>query len=144
MAVWGRQTVRVDKSLQIRDLAVIEHPTSGGARLLQVWIFGPTPMNDNMLSVLIRAFNEEPTIIPVLRRVLALGSLLKEIIVIDDGSRDRTPELVEDFAADHPLIRFHRLSKNSGKTAAIQRALDIATGDIIMEVEITAGTAAPA
>jgi len=93
---------------------------------------GPTPMNDNALSVLIPAFNEEPTIIPVLRRVLALGSLLKEIIVIDDGSRDRTPELVQNFAAHHPLIRFHRLSKNSGKTAAIQRALDIATGDIII------------
>ena len=89
-------------------------------------------MNERALSVLIPAFNEEQTIIPVLRRVLALGPLLSEIIVIDDGSRDRTPELVQDFAFSHPLIQFHRLSKNSGKTAAIQRALDIATGEIII------------
>jgi glycosyltransferase involved in cell wall biosynthesis len=89
-------------------------------------------MNERVLSVLIPAFNEEQTIIPVLRRVLALGCLLKEIIVIDDGSRDRTPELVQDFAVSHPLIQFYRLSKNGGKTAAIQRALDIATGDIII------------
>jgi len=92
----------------------------------------PNPMNERALSVLIPAFNEEQTIIPVLRRVLALGSLLKEVIVIDDGSLDRTAERVQDFAADHALIRFYRLSKNSGKTAAIQRALDIATGDIII------------
>jgi glycosyltransferase involved in cell wall biosynthesis len=91
-------------------------------------------MNEHphVLSVLIPAFNEERTIIPVLRKVLALGSLLKEIIVVDDGSRDRTPELVQDFAARYPLIRFCRLLNNSGKTAAIQHALDMATGEIII------------
>jgi glycosyltransferase involved in cell wall biosynthesis len=84
------------------------------------------------LSVLIPAFNEEQTIVPVLRRVVALGSILKEIIVVDDGSSDRTPELVKEFATRHPLIRFYRLSRNSGKTAAIQHALDLATGEIII------------
>lgn len=88
--------------------------------------------HSHVLSVLIPAFNEEQTIIPVLRRVLALGAVLKEIIVVDDGSRDRTPELVQEFAARRPLIRFYRLSKNGGKTAAIQRALDMATGEIII------------
>jgi glycosyltransferase involved in cell wall biosynthesis len=84
------------------------------------------------LSVLIPAFNEERTIIPVLRKVVALGSMLKEIIVIDDGSQDRTPELVEEYAEKHPLIRLYRLSRNCGKTAAIQHALDLATGEIII------------
>jgi glycosyltransferase involved in cell wall biosynthesis len=86
----------------------------------------------HVLSVLIPAFNEEQTILRVLRRVLALGSLLKEIIVIDDGSQDRTAELVLEYAARHPLVRFSRLSRNSGKTAAIQRALDMATGEVII------------
>ncbi len=84
------------------------------------------------LSVLIPAFNEERTIVPVLRKVVALGSVLKEIIVIDDGSQDRTPELVEEYAQKHPLIRLYRLSRNCGKTAAIQHALDLATGEIII------------
>ena len=86
----------------------------------------------HVLSVLIPAFNEEQTILRVLRKVLALGSLLKEVIVVDDGSQDRTPELVEEFAARHPMIRFCRLSRNGGKTAAIQHALDLATGEIII------------
>jgi glycosyltransferase involved in cell wall biosynthesis len=86
----------------------------------------------HVLSVLIPAFNEEHTILRVLRKVLALGSLLKEVIVVDDGSQDRTPELVEEFAARHPMIRFCRLSRNGGKTAAIQHALDMATGEIII------------
>lgn len=86
----------------------------------------------HVLSVLIPAFNEEETIVRVLRRVLALGSLVREVIVVDDGSQDRTPELVEEYAAGHPLVRFCRLPRNSGKTAAIQRALDMATGEVII------------
>lgn len=91
-------------------------------------------MNEHphVLSVLIPAFNEEQTIIPVLRKVLALGSLLKEIVVVDDGSQDRTAVLVEEFATRYPLIRFCRLAKNGGKTAAIQHALDVATGEVII------------
>ena len=84
------------------------------------------------LSVLVPAFNEERTIVQVLRRLLALGPLLKEIVVVDDGSEDRTPELVREMAACEPLIQFHRLSENSGKTAAIRCALEMATGDIII------------
>jgi len=88
--------------------------------------------HSQVLSVLVPAFNEEQTITAVLRRVLALGPLVKEIIVVDDGSRDRTPELVCELAACEPLIRFHRLPVNCGKTAAINAALEMATGDIIV------------
>lgn len=91
-------------------------------------------MNEHarVLSVLVPVFNEEQTILQVLRKLLALGPLLGEIVVVDDGSRDRTPELVEELAQREPLIRFCRLSQNSGKTAAIQRALEMATGHIII------------
>ena len=65
------------------------------------------PMNAHAaaLSVLVPAFNEERTIAQVLRRLLALGPLLKEIVVVDDGSEDRTPDLVREMAACEPLIR---------------------------------------
>ena len=88
--------------------------------------------HSHVLSVLIPAFNEERTIAAVLRKVLALGSVLKEVIVVDDGSQDRTPDVVQEFAERHSLIRLCRLSKNSGKTAAVQRALDMATGAVII------------
>jgi glycosyltransferase involved in cell wall biosynthesis len=92
------------------------------------------PMNAqaHVLSVLVPAFNEERTIVQVLRRLLTLGPLLKEVVVVDDGSSDRTPDLVREMAACEPIIRFHRLAQNSGKTAAIRVALDLAEGDVII------------
>jgi glycosyltransferase involved in cell wall biosynthesis len=84
------------------------------------------------LSVLVPVYNEEATIQIVLRRVLDLGDVLKEVIVVDDGSRDRTAELVEELAQDEPLIRLFRLGKNRGKTAAIRQALEQAQGEIII------------
>lgn len=86
----------------------------------------------HVLSVLIPAFNEERTIVAVLWKVLALGPLLKEIVVVDDGSKDRTPELVQALAERQPLIRLCRLSNNSGKTAAIRHALGVAAGEVII------------
>ena len=84
------------------------------------------------LSVLVPVFNEEQTIVRVLRQVMALGPLLKEIVVVDDGSQDRTADLVTELAAAHPIIRFLRLPVNQGKTAAIQEALNAASGEIII------------
>ena len=88
--------------------------------------------HDRVLSVLVPVFNEEQTIIQVLRKVLALGPLLKEIVVVDDGSRDRTAALVRELASFEPVIRFYALPENRGKTAAIQRGLEAAIGEIII------------
>lgn len=87
---------------------------------------------DQVLSVLMPAFNEEQTIALVLDRVLELGPVLREIIVVDDGSTDRTAAIVRDFAEKSPLIRLVRQEKNQGKTAAIARAIALATGEILI------------
>lgn len=84
------------------------------------------------LSVLIPVFNEEQTVCEVLRRVLALGSILKEIIIVNDGSRDRTAEVIAAFAESESRVRFFSLPTNQGKTAAIRHALEKATGNIII------------
>ncbi|HVJ80651.1 MAG TPA: glycosyltransferase family 2 protein [Planctomycetia bacterium] len=84
------------------------------------------------LSVLVPAYNEERTIENVLRQVLKLGGLLREIVVVDDGSRDGTARVVEGLAAGEPKIRFFRQEKNGGKTAAIGRALAEAQGEILI------------
>jgi glycosyltransferase involved in cell wall biosynthesis len=86
----------------------------------------------HVLSVLIPVFNEEQTIVQILRKVLMLGPLVKEIVVVDDGSDDRTPELVRELAECEPAIRCIQLTCNQGKTAAIQRAIEVATGEIII------------
>ncbi|HEY1321317.1 MAG TPA: glycosyltransferase family 2 protein [Streptosporangiaceae bacterium] len=92
-------------------------------------------MNDQaagQLSVLVPVFNEEKTVEAVVRRVLALGDCLKEIVVVDDGSRDGTARVVEAVARREPLVRFFRLDCNQGKTAAIRHALAQATGEIVI------------
>jgi glycosyltransferase involved in cell wall biosynthesis len=84
------------------------------------------------LSVLIPVFNEESTVVEVIRRVASLGPVLREIIVVDDGSTDGTAARVESLGQEEPLLRFVKLSANRGKTAAISRALEEASGRIII------------
>jgi glycosyltransferase involved in cell wall biosynthesis len=108
------------------------------ARKLQLARTANSPREASMsdssapLSVLVPVYNEEKTVIHVLRKVLALGTLLKEIVVVDDGSQDRTAQLVTELASFEPKIRLFRLLTNSGKTAAIRCALAEATGDIVI------------
>jgi glycosyltransferase involved in cell wall biosynthesis len=93
----------------------------------------PNPiLGSTVLSVLVPVYNEEDTVAHVLDRVLALGAVLREVVVVDDGSKDRTAEIVEGLARREPRIRFFRQPVNQGKTAAIRRALSEATGDVII------------
>ena len=84
------------------------------------------------LSVLITIYNEAGTIEEVVRRVRALGDLLHEIIIVDDGSKDGTAGVVERLARDEPLIKFFPQERNQGKTAAISVALANASGPVII------------
>jgi glycosyltransferase involved in cell wall biosynthesis len=81
------------------------------------------------VSVLIPAYNEQATIGQVLRRVLTLP-IVKEVIVVDDGSSDGTHD--EVVAVRDPRIKLLRLPQNSGKTAAIRRAIAEITGDVVI------------
>ncbi len=89
-----------------------------------------------LLSILIPAYQEEATIDEILRRVAAIDTtpqgFTKEIIVCDDGSKDRTHEIAEAAAAQDPQIRVVRHDQNQGKGAAIRTALDAARGDFVL------------
>ena len=87
---------------------------------------------DHRVSVLIPVYNEEKTVAVVARKVLALGTLVKEVVIVDDGSTDGTAGVVEELAKQEPVVRFFRLPKNQGKTAAIRLALSQATGEVII------------
>ena len=85
------------------------------------------------VTILIPAFNEEATVISLLAQVLAAplpDGLQKEIIVIDDGSTDRTGTLVEAFIGKHPdlRLRYVRHLVNQGKGAALHTGIKLATG----------------
>jgi glycosyltransferase involved in cell wall biosynthesis len=86
------------------------------------------------LSIIIPAYNEEKTIAQVITAVQAVAlpaGLSKEIILVDDGSRDASVRVVEPFVRSG-AIRLFLQSPNQGKTAAIRRGIQEATGDLIL------------
>jgi dolichol-phosphate mannosyltransferase len=94
-----------------------------------------------LLSLVIPLFNEEavlPLLIERLDAVLAGLDCAAEVILIDDGSRDRTLTLVRDLAARDPRYRALSFSRNFGHQAAITAGLDVASGDavVIMDADL--------
>jgi len=81
------------------------------------------------VSFIVPVYNEERNIIEVIRRLKAL-TLEKEIIVVDDGSYDQTPMLLEQFRNDSEVV-IHLSRLNFGKGTAIRVGLKVAKGDII-------------
>jgi glycosyltransferase involved in cell wall biosynthesis len=81
------------------------------------------------LSVLIPAYNEEATLEEVIRRVSEID-LDKEIVVVDDCSTDRTPEILSSLEEDGLVVVSHE--DNRGKGAAIRTALATAKGDLVV------------
>ena len=82
------------------------------------------------LSVIIPCFNEARHIVQVLDAVRQVD-LEKEIIVVDDGSTDRTRELLEEQKKLHPFVTCYK-PVNEGKGAAIRSGLELVTGDIVI------------
>lgn len=80
-----------------------------------------------LVSVIVPVYNEEATLGELLNR-LRRAPFRKEIIVVDDGSQDKTPEILAE-QADIIALRHER---NRGKGAAIRTAIQHATGDIII------------
>lgn len=80
-----------------------------------------------MISVVIPAYNAEKTIAATLESVLAQSFPPHEVIVVDDGSKDGTPAVVESFA---PRVRLVRQA-NAGPSAARNNGIRSASGDWI-------------
>jgi len=90
------------------------------------------------LSVLVPVYNEERTLEEVVRRVCTVR-LSKEIILVDDGSKDRSREILarlkdQSERANDPLnqIKVFFQPENQGKGAAIKTAISHVTGDIVI------------
>ena len=91
----------------------------------------------NKLSILIPAYNEEETIQVILNKVNEVQlphGIVKEIVIVNDCSKDRTVEKVEEFIAAHPEmdIRLFSQEVNKGKGAAINRAIQDCTGEYLI------------
>ena len=83
------------------------------------------------LSILIPVYNEKNTILEILKRIsdLDFGEIQKEVVLIDDCSKDGTTEIIKNLGGDYKKL-FH--DKNLGKGAAIRTGLKEANGDYVV------------
>ncbi|MEO0085507.1 MAG: glycosyltransferase family 2 protein [candidate division WOR-3 bacterium] len=89
--------------------------------------FGVNPR----VSVIVPAYNEEDNIEPLLAELASGLDSSYEVIIVDDGSTDRTFAIASKARARYPLLQVCRLQRNQGKTAAILAGAEIARGEII-------------
>jgi cellulose synthase/poly-beta-1,6-N-acetylglucosamine synthase-like glycosyltransferase/peptidoglycan/xylan/chitin deacetylase (PgdA/CDA1 family)/spore germination protein YaaH len=86
------------------------------------------------VSVLIPAYNEEQVIERSVKQVLGSENVRLEVIVIDDGSKDRTSEIVEQVYGNDPRVQLIKL-ENGGKARALNHGLAVAKSDIVIALD---------
>ena len=87
------------------------------------------------VSCVVPAFNEARNLGTVLPRILAALSALSEhieLIVVDDGSRDDTQQVMHTLCAEHASLVYLKLSRNFGKESALTAGLEATRGDVVI------------
>ncbi|MDD5678631.1 MAG: glycosyltransferase family 2 protein [Kiritimatiellae bacterium] len=86
-------------------------------------------MRDKILSVIMPVYNEKNTVLKIIEKVLKLD-MVKELIIVDDGSTDGTQAVLKGERPD-PRIKLMFHEKNRGKGAALRTGFKAATGEIV-------------
>ncbi|MFQ5849902.1 MAG: glycosyltransferase family 2 protein [Candidatus Binatia bacterium] len=87
------------------------------------------------LSVIVPVYNEEESVEPLMREVISVVQPLGknyELIIVDDGSTDRTYPVLSNLNKQDPRIKVLCLKRNFGQTAALAAGIAYAKGDIIV------------
>jgi glycosyltransferase involved in cell wall biosynthesis len=87
-------------------------------------------LNDPLLSVVMPVYNERETIESMIARVLAVPAIRTELIVVDDGSKDGTTDILRGLEAKYTFKLL--LTENGGKGSALRRGFREVTGDLVV------------
>jgi len=94
------------------------------------------PRSPALLSVVAPVYDEEQLIeLFVTRTVAALADYTFELVLVDDGSSDATPQLLDRIADADPRVRVIHLSRNFGHQAALTAGLEHAIGDVVAMID---------
>jgi len=91
-----------------------------------------------VISVVVPIYNEEanlPVLVERLTRTLTALGTIYEVIFVDDGSRDRSRELLREFHGRDPRLKLVGLSRNFGHQVAISCGIDFARGDGVVVMD---------
>lgn len=95
-------------------------------------------MLPKLLSVVIPVFNEEESLPSLDREVKAAlepAGITFEVLYVDDGSTDRSPELLAELAAADPRVRVIRLGRNQGQSPALAAGFRRVRGDVVVTLD---------
>jgi dolichol-phosphate mannosyltransferase len=90
------------------------------------------------LSLVIPCYNEEENVAELLRRVeLSMNQIGRpyEVLLVDDGSKDRTPAMLAEAKQRLPWLRVIRMKQNRGQSAAFEAGFSAARGEIIATID---------
>ena len=95
-----------------------------------------SPRTPRLLSVVAPVFNEEELVEQFVRRACAaVADFEFELVLVDDGSSDGTPELLDRIAGQDPRVRVIHLSRNFGHQAALTAGLEHAVGEVVAMID---------
>ena len=83
------------------------------------------------VSVVMPVYNGEKYVAEAIESILAQTFTDFEFIIVDDGSRDRSPEIISDYERRDDRIRFLAFEQNKGRAAAKNLGIEAATGQYI-------------
>ncbi len=95
-----------------------------------------SPRSPTLLSVVAPVYNEQELVERFVRRACAaVADYTFELVLVNDGSTDATPELLDRMAAEDPRVRVVHLSRNFGHQAALTAGLEHAAGDVVAMID---------
>ena len=97
-----------------------------------------TPPPSAAISVIVPAYNEEKNLPVLLERLVPILERVGEpfeVIVVNDGSKDGTLDVLRELAARYPALKVVDLARNYGQTAAMMAGFDYASGEIIVPID---------